>query len=229
MGLLKGPQWRHLVERENMLSFLPQFLLLFLLSWNSARGSDCDPVFDDCSGQVEALEDCDPVFDKGCGGDGVLPSDCYSINDVDSDIFTPDTRQAVKVCGQGDRSEYADRGFACAPIYTCKDNRIITDGKGIIDVRRDGDEEELGCVRNSGTIDVSDKKCPKTDEVCCKNPNFRDQLKMMTSYWMTGVPVAGTALAESSSPALTIPPWPSRGSSPTCASYTGSRADREST
>ena len=102
-------------------------------------------------------------------------------------------RQAVKVCGQGDCSEHADRGFACAPIWTCKDNRIITDGKvsselphlgsdlisslsqGIIDVRRDGDEEELGCVRNSGTIDVSDKKCPNTDEVCCKNPNFRAQ------------------------------------------------------
>ena len=40
-------------------------------------------------------------------------------------------------------------------------------------MRRDGDEEELGCVHNSGTIDVTDKKCPKTDEVCCKNPNFR--------------------------------------------------------
>ena len=38
-------------------------------------------------------------------------------------------RQAVKVCGQGDCSEHADRGFACAPIWTCKDNRIITDGK----------------------------------------------------------------------------------------------------
>ena len=51
---------------------------------------------------------------------------------MDSDIFTPDTRQAVKICDHvdlGDCSEYADRGFACAPIWTCKENRIITDGK----------------------------------------------------------------------------------------------------
>ena len=35
------------------------------------------------------------------------------------------------------------------------------------------EEEEEGCYSNTGTIDVTDKKCPKTDEVCCKNPNFR--------------------------------------------------------
>ena len=31
----------------------------------------------------------------------------------------------------------------------------------------------MGCRRNSGIIDVTDKKCPKTDEVCCKRPNYR--------------------------------------------------------
>ena len=78
---------------------------------------------------LQAPEECDEVFQEaGCGA-GLEDEDCYSITDVDSDIFTPDTRQAVKVCGQGDCSEHADRGFACAPIWTCKDNRIITDGK----------------------------------------------------------------------------------------------------
>ena len=136
---------------------------------------------------LQAPEKCDEVF--GCQPE---EEECYSINDVDSNIFTPDTRQALKVCGTGDCSEYADRGFACAPIWTCKDNRIITDGKvtsarlsstqlssqvflyqGIIDVRTSVEEEEQGCRRNSGTIDVTDKKCPKTDEVCCKRPNYR--------------------------------------------------------
>ena len=45
--------------------------------------------------------------------------------------------------------------------------------QGIIDVRTSLEEEELGCSRNSGTIDLSDKKCPKVDEVCCKKPNYR--------------------------------------------------------
>ena len=35
------------------------------------------------------------------------------------------------------------------------------------------EEEELGCRRNSGILDVTDKKCPKTDQVCCKRPNYR--------------------------------------------------------
>merc|ERR1719411_431437 len=146
-----------------MLSFISQFFLLGLLASHSVRG-ECDPVFDDCSGEISVEEP--PVSNP----------DCYSINDVDSDIFTPDTRQAVKICDHvdlGDCSEYADRGFACAPIWTCKENRIITDGKGIIDVRTSLEEEELGCRRNSGTIDLSDKKCPKVDEVCCKKPNYR--------------------------------------------------------
>ena len=34
-------------------------------------------------------------------------------------------------------------------------------------------ESEEGCVHNSGIIDVTDKKCPKANEVCCKNPNYR--------------------------------------------------------
>ena len=66
---------------------------------------------------------------EDCSG-GSTPPSCYSINDVDSDIFTPDTRQAVKICDDiGDCSAYGDLGFACAPIWTCKENRIITDGK----------------------------------------------------------------------------------------------------
>jgi len=157
-----------------MLSSLgPQVFLLVLLTSQSVRA--CDPVFEDCSGvgEVEAPEECDEVFQEaGCGA-GLEDEDCYSITDVDSDIFTPDTRQAVKVCGLGDCSQYADRGYACAPLWTCKENRIITDGKGIIDVRTSLEEEELGCSRNSGTIDLSDKKCPKVDEVCCKKPNYR--------------------------------------------------------
>merc|ERR1711953_873089 len=160
-------------KRGEMKSFLGQssVFLLVLLTCQSVR-AQCDPVFEDCSGGAELEEEaeCDEVFEV-CGTPA--PPPCYSINDVDTDIFTPDTRQAVKVCGQGDCSEHADRGFACAPIWTCKDNRIITDGKGIIDVRTSVEEEELGCRRNSGILDVTDKKCPKTDQVCCKRPNYR--------------------------------------------------------
>ena len=160
----------------------------------------------------------------------------------------------MKVCGQGDCSEYADRGFACAPIYTCKDNRIITDGKvsspqlsrALIsspvfiresltsDVTGTRSSSAVSVTRAQSTSLIRNARRPtrfaariRTSEpssVQSSQRNPRDQLKMMTSYWMTGVPVAGMALAESSFPALTIPPWPSRGSSPTCASYTGEAA-----
>ena len=213
-------------------------------------------------------EECDAVFDEGCGGE-----ECYSINDVDSDIFTPDTRQAVKVCGHGDCSEYADRGFACAPIWTCKDNRIITDGKvtstqlssaqlsslyqGIIDVRTSVEEEERGCRRNSGTIDVTDKKCPKTDEVCCKRPNYRAKQCELTpapapsptqpeSEWSScGRNGTGRLLLSGSDDLTLAQPGefphmcviyrsvsqsPDTLLSPNCSlSSTGSRVDREST
>ena len=40
-------------------------------------------------------------------------------------------------------------------------------------MRTSFEEEEQQCSSNSGTIDVTDKKCPKADEVCCKRPNYR--------------------------------------------------------
>lgn len=163
-----------------MLTSMSRLVLLCCLV-RLSKSQECDPVFDAaCKKKPEPVTDpvfgpspvtpnSDPVFGPSPGNG----KECYNINDVDSNIFSPDTRQAVNVCEPGDCSEYADRGYSCAPIWTCKNSRIITDGKGIIDVRTTVEEEEEGCVRNSGTIDVSDKKCPKTDEVCCKNPNFR--------------------------------------------------------
>ena len=98
-------------------------------------------------------------------------------------------RQAVSVCDepQGTScSDYGDRGFVCAPVWTCRNNTIITDGKvtkdelkicqvtiktsqGLIDVRSTSLEEDLNqCGVLSGTLDVTDKKCDKYDHVCCK-------------------------------------------------------------
>jgi len=182
-----------------VLAHTASVLLLSGLTWVAVSGQDCDPVFNENCGQEPPCDpvfgdcpvdgpdqdQCDPVFgDCGSECDPVFgdcgeeptpapPPPCYSINEIDSDIFTPDTRQAVNVCGSGNCADYADYGYTCAPIWTCKNQRIITDGKGIIDVRSSVEEEEEGCYSNTGTIDVTDKKCPKTDEVCCKNPNFR--------------------------------------------------------
>ena len=81
-----------------MLSFLSQFSLLFLLTCQSGRATECDPVFEDCSGSppVEVRQSeggqCDEVFDEDCVVETEPAPSCYSINDVDSDIFTPDTR-----------------------------------------------------------------------------------------------------------------------------------------
>merc|ERR1711915_235533 len=139
------------------------------------RGSfqQCDPIFDDPCPE----EPCDPVF-----ADCPRNIECFdSTNEIDNAIFAGDTRQAFNDCDPSSTCEkYAEEGYVCAPSWTCKNNTIITDGKGLIDVRT-VDEDIFGtdepgeptCAEPSGTVDASDSKCDKPDYVCCKKPNFR--------------------------------------------------------
>ena len=62
------------------------------------------------------------------------------------------------------------------------------------------EEEEDDCVSNSGTIDVTDKKCPKTDEVCCKYPDFRAN-KCSAIQKKTPAPPVVSGTQEPSDPA----------------------------
>eukprot|EP00091_Calanus_sinicus_P015953 TRINITY_DN3503_c0_g1_i4.p1 TRINITY_DN3503_c0_g1~~TRINITY_DN3503_c0_g1_i4.p1 ORF type:complete len:327 (-),score=86.41 TRINITY_DN3503_c0_g1_i4:652-1632(-) len=145
---------------------------LLLLPYNIARPQgDCDPIFD------ETCTPCDEIF--GCGEDPPEPTyptdiDCFdSQNEIDGAIFSGDTRQAFNDCDKQKKCEdYAEFGYACAPNWTCQNSTIITDGKGLIDVR----QADNFCARRGGTIDVSDTKCDKSEYVCCKKPNFRKEL-----------------------------------------------------
>ena len=184
-------------------------------------------------------------------------------------------RQAVKVCGQGDCSEHADRGFACAPIWTCKDNRIITDGKvsselpsplirSKVSLRESLASDGTGTRRSSA---VSGTPAPSTcltrnvptltrfaartptsepnsvqstrdgHRLRHRNPGLAatqtkvrylvvlvEKLGSRLRQRRSGAAVGGTALADLTSRARTIPPWRSRASSPICASSTGQSA-----
>eukprot|EP00092_Neocalanus_flemingeri_P108399 GFUD01139220.1.p1 GENE.GFUD01139220.1~~GFUD01139220.1.p1 ORF type:complete len:549 (+),score=122.63 GFUD01139220.1:95-1741(+) len=159
---------------------------------------DCDPVFDDnCKKPVEkpveelCLAPIDPILEDNsvsakqeiCDYEDIFnecndeptekptPVECYaSTNEIEDSIFAGDTRQAFNDCDPTSSCDkYAGDGYACAPSWTCHNNTIITDGKGLIDVRSTDDF----CATTSGTLDASDSKCEQVDYVCCKNPNFR--------------------------------------------------------
>jgi len=71
-----------------------------------------------------------------------------------------------KSCDEEPCSNYASEGYSCANAWNCNENQtIITDGKGLIDVRSATDF----------TLDLSDTKCPDEDQICCRRPNFRKE------------------------------------------------------
>jgi len=125
-----------------------------------------DPVFEDCQPQELCHDGQPPHPEYGC-------DKCFdSINEIEDAIFNADPRTAFNDCNP-DRpcSFYSKQGYACAPSWTCHNNTIITDGKGLIDVRQADDDDKCSAV--AGTLDRSDQKCPNIQDVCCQRPNFR--------------------------------------------------------
>jgi len=154
-------------------------LILIFAGLIHSRPQACDPIFDKCEPEPPTCADpifgcdepeppkcADPIF--GCDEP---PIECFdSTNEIESAIFEGDTRQAFNDCDPTSGcSKYAEEGYVCAPSWTCHNNTIITDGKGLIDVRTSDDI----CVETTGTLDASDSKCEDFNHVCCKNPNFR--------------------------------------------------------
>jgi len=119
--------------------------------------------------QVDSLPqslDC-LLYDK-CEDSGEKEEDCFnSLEEINESIIGGDTRSAFSDCDEERKcSFYAREGFACADPWTCTENRtIITDGKGLIDVR----QASLGVF----TLDASDRKCDNENKICCQRPNFR--------------------------------------------------------
>merc|ERR1711936_1077265 len=126
---------------------------------------ECDDEVFGCDSAKKEEEECDEVFDD-------CDTDCLSINEIDDKIFN---RHAFKVCEPEPCSNFANLGYVCAPVWTCRNNTIITDGKGLIDVRSSLGPDDDQCGLVSGTLDLSDKKCEDfgRDHVCCKKPDFR--------------------------------------------------------
>ena len=111
----------------------------------------------------QSVADCE-IF--GC--DPEEDDECFSSqNDIDSAIFGGDTRQAFNDCNKAKKcSEYSGEGYTCVPNWMRCNSIIITDGKGLINVRQSNDF----CAKG-GTIDVSDSKCDSSNHVCCKKPD----------------------------------------------------------
>jgi len=151
-------------------------LLLFLAAIIHGRPQECDPIFDDeCDIFSVGEEECDPTDIFAECNIKNDENECFdSTNEIEDAIFGGDTRQAFNDCNPSRSCDnYKDEGYVCAPSWTCTNNTIITDGKGLIDVRSTDFSTENVCVEAGGILDASDRKCKKTDEVCCQRPNFR--------------------------------------------------------
>jgi len=108
------------------------------------------------------------LFDSCEDSGGETEEDCFnSLEEINDSIIGGDTRSAYSDCDEKRKcSYYAREGFACADPWTCTENRtIITDGKGLIDVR----QASAGVF----TLDASDRKCDNENKICCQRPNFR--------------------------------------------------------
>ena len=143
-------------------------ILIFFAGLIQSRPQACDPIFEKC--EPDPPKCADPIF--GCDETptektNIVPTDCFdSTNEIESAIFEGDTRQAFNDCDPTSGcSKYAEEGYACAPSWTCHNNTIITDGKGLIDVRTSDDDF---CAETLGTLDASDSKCEDFNHVCCK-------------------------------------------------------------
>merc|ERR1719348_950613 len=115
---------------------------------------------------VQCQDNCkdnDPIFCDDSDAPTPEPEpgsdDCTPLNEL-NDVDTVDLglRQAVHVC-EDERgnpcSAYADLGFVCVPVWNCRNNLIITDGNGIIDVRSSSlEEKDNKCGVLSGTLDI---------------------------------------------------------------------------
>lgn len=174
-------------------------LLLFLTGrvFSRPQASQCDPIFDTCSEPLICDEEdifhpchdtstksaviCDEedIFCEGPTTSRIVPTTTKStvskicidkVNEIDDAHIVGDLRQAFNVCDkQSTCVTYKDEGYRCAPSWTCRNNTIITDGIGIIDVRSD----DFLCGQTTGTLDASDSKCEKIDYVCCKHPDLK--------------------------------------------------------
>eukprot|EP00091_Calanus_sinicus_P016510 TRINITY_DN35912_c0_g1_i1.p1 TRINITY_DN35912_c0_g1~~TRINITY_DN35912_c0_g1_i1.p1 ORF type:complete len:143 (-),score=21.72 TRINITY_DN35912_c0_g1_i1:593-1021(-) len=123
-------------------------ILMFLVGVIRGRPQVCDPIFDTCSERQtecdyeDIFADCNDVETTPCDPDDVFadcnqpspstPAECFdSTQDIENAIFSGDTRQAFNDCDPTSSCDkYEDEGYACAPSWTCKNNTIITDGKG---------------------------------------------------------------------------------------------------
>jgi len=156
------------------IQFLVTFLVL-LTQGVQGRPQLCE-IFDNCGDDTPVstapttpktflectiFENCDDEQDRE-----IRDTECFSyINEIDAAISLGDTRSAFNDCDiERPCSYYRREGYSCANPWNCNENRtIITDGKGLIDVRQ----------APLFTLDISDSKCEKTNQICCKRPNFR--------------------------------------------------------
>merc|ERR1711936_154184 len=182
--------------RNIMLLHVSLLLVLVLVPDLNARPQDADcAIFDTCGKEDDT--DC-AIFDT-CGeeqtitapeqGDEIFGCDAIAETELDQDIdleraidldtrrsncfdsineidsLENDGRNVFNDCNTERKCiDFASEGYSCANAWNCNENNtIITDGKGLIDVRSVTDF----------TLDLSDHKCDKEDQICCKRPNYR--------------------------------------------------------
>jgi len=157
------------------------FIFAFCFSAVIIEAAPCDPIFDECSPDPvpDPVPDPIPCTDENIFDDchdnplppetpPSTPGKCENENKIKNIV---DIRSVNDKCKNRKCDYYEAAGYRCAPSWTCQNNTIITDGKGIINVRSD----DFLCPKTAGTLDVSDGKCEQVDYVCCKHPNIKTE------------------------------------------------------
>merc|ERR1719309_95377 len=81
--------------------------------------------------------------------------DCVNNSeDITSAVLQGDTRQAFSDCKEATScADWEDDGFVCAPYWNCKNNTIITDGIGLLEIRSFHQSRDVECIKREGTLD----------------------------------------------------------------------------
>ena len=196
-------------ERDDLVEVDPADFLLTdeVQQLPSYEGSEYDEL-------VVDLDDLD-LYDDDDDSRRELPS-VYECHDdrvyvieptpeiVDDEVYR-DNRKKIRVVRNDtlsrDCSHYSvSHGFQCVPYYQCdEDGLILTDGYGLIDIRFGGGGQETA----SAILDASDKKCPGSLEVCCRDPDWLPEAISAIATTTTTTPTTTYTSTTTTTPTTT--------------------------
>ena len=96
---------------------------------------------------------------------------CKPIDEITAEVEVDLRNQVNDNCKERKCSDYKHLGFRCVPTHVCLNRTIISDGQRLIDIRTTDDVSNNCCAEIQGVVDVSESKCDRVVDVCCRDPD----------------------------------------------------------